>query len=189
MRVIFLGPPGAGKGTQAALLSKGAGIPHISTGEMLREAVASGSKLGVEVKAVLDRGDLVSDALMIDLIRERLAQPDAAQGFLLDGYPRTVQQARALEELLAALGRPLTHIVELTVPEEVLVQRIAVRATQGAGRSDDTAEVAKRRLKVFWEQTAPVVEFYRAAGTLRQVNGLGSVEEVQERIRQVLEQE
>lgn len=182
LRIVMLGPPGAGKGTQAVLLAKSRAIPHISTGEILREAIANDSPLGREVKAVLDAGNLVSDKLMIDLIRQRLSKGDSDAGFVLDGFPRTLAQAQALSSLLGEMGKPLTNIVELNVSDSVLLERIRLRGAKGSGRSDDNVEVAARRLKVYWEQTAPVSAYYEERKELSKVDGLGTIEEVQNRI-------
>lgn len=186
MKIVFLGPPGAGKGTQAVFITARLGIPHISTGDMLRRAIAEGSALGQKVKTVLDAGKLVSDELMIELIEQRLQQPDTQKGFLLDGFPRTVPQAEALEVLLKKINKPLTHILLLDVPEKVLVDRILKRGKE-SGRSDDTAEVALKRQKVYWELTAPVADYYGKLGRLIKVDGLGTIEEVQGKISAVLE--
>lgn len=187
MRIVLLGPPGAGKGTQAALLAKKMGIAHISTGEMLREEVAAKSPLGLEVKGILDQGNLVPDSVMLEVIKSRIARPDCGVGFLLDGFPRTVKQAEDLTLLLKGVRKELTHVVELKVPEQILLDRVRKRATQGAAtRSDDNDRVMANRLKVYWEQTAPVSAFYRANGAHREVDGLGTIEEVQQRLEQLL---
>ena len=187
MRIVFLGPPGAGKGTQATLISRRLGIAHISTGEMLREEVAAGSPLGKQVKGILDAGELVPDAVMIEVIKSRISRPDCGAGFLLDGFPRTVNQAEELSALLGAMQKGLTHVIELKVPEEVLLERVRHRATQGAGtRSDDNDAVMAKRLAVYREQTAPVSAFYKAKGALFEVDGLGAVEDVQERLEQLI---
>lgn len=186
-RIVLVGPPGAGKGTQAVILSQQLGIPHISTGDMLREAVSAGSELGQQVKAVLDSGELVSDEILVKIVRERLTNSDCQFGFLLDGFPRTVQQAEALTEMLKELARPLTHLVKIIVPQEVLIARIISRA-QEAGRSDDTLEVVSRRVQVYWEKTAPVIKYYQllsvSGGEIKmvEVDGIGTVEEVSARL-------
>lgn len=182
-RVVLLGPPGAGKGTQALLISKQFSIPHISTGDMMRKAVQGGSDLGRKIKAVLDAGNLVSDETVIELIEARLAEADCINGFLLDGFPRTVPQAEALGRLLVKISRPLTHIVYISVPDSILLERIQNRAE---GRSDDNAQVAANRLKVYWEQTAPVTEYYRINASVIEIDGLGAVEQVSERITQAM---
>lgn len=186
MRIVLLGPPGAGKGTQAVLICKKYGIPHISTGDMLREAVASGSALGKTVKSVLDSGELVTDELVMQVVGDRLRREDCAGGYLLDGVPRTVNQAEILRDMLSGGGSALTRVVQLSVPEQVLLDRIRHRGGAGA-RTDDTAEVAAKRLQVYWTQTAPVAEFYRQEGLLAEVDGVGSVEEVSERIFNAVE--
>ncbi|MDW8480236.1 MAG: adenylate kinase [Xanthomonadales bacterium] len=177
MRVILLGAPGSGKGTQAARLRQALGVPHISTGEMLRQAVAEGSPLGREVEAVMARGELVSDELMLSLLEERLSRPDVADGFILDGYPRNLAQCRALEGLLARLGQTLDRAVLLEVPAELLIARLAGRAAQ-EGRRDDSPEAVRQRLMVYETQTAPVVEHFAGQSRLRRVDGVGTVEEV-----------
>lgn len=182
MRIVILGAPGAGKGTQAAFIAEKYNVSHISTGEILRKAVAEGTEIGVRAKQYIDRGDLVPDQVLIDLVRSRIAQSDCENGFLLDGFPRTLEQAQALTSLLVEVEKPLTHVIELKVPDEVLMERIRSRAGQGSGRSDDNDEVVSRRLKVYWEQTAPVSKYYSDNSCLVLVDGLGTVEEVQQRI-------
>lgn len=193
-RLIFLGPPGAGKGTQAAMVAAKLKIPHISTGEMLRAAVRAGSALGIQVKETLDRGDLVSDDLMLEVVKARLGEADCQSGFLLDGYPRTLAQAEQLEVMLKGIKKPLTHVIEIQVPESVLLERILSRAKSAPGtRSDDNAEVAANRLAVFWKLTAPMIAFYKGAAVgversakLHSLNGVGTVEEVQDRVLEAL---
>lgn len=183
-RLVLLGPPGAGKGTQAVLICQKKKIPHIATGNIMREAVGTGTPLGKKVKDYLDLGALVPDDLVIELMRGRLTLPDCNGGFLLDGFPRTVEQARALDKLLAELKTPLSSILELTVPEEVLIDRIKKRGEAGSGRSDDTVEVATKRLQVYRELTAPVSDYYRQRGGLVEIDGLGSIDEVSVRLLQ-----
>jgi len=185
MRIIFLGPPGSGKGTQAKLLAERLGVPAISTGEILRASVREGTPLGLQAKAVMEAGELVSDDLMIGLIRARLMMPDAARGFLLDGFPRTVDQAEALERLLAGNGTPLTAVLNLSVPETVLVDRMHGRAIE-EGRADDRPETILERLRVYRQKTEPLAGFYRGRGILMDVDGMGDIEEISERIDQAL---
>jgi len=185
MRIVILGPPGAGKGTQAVLLAKAFDIPHISTGDMLRAFIDEGTELGERVKAILAAGRLVPDDIMIDVIRDRLAQEDCATGFLLDGFPRTVAQAEALDRLLDELKSPLTHVLELSVSSAELTRRLLERA-KTQGRSDDKAEVIEERLRVYGEQTRPVSAHYARTGALRQVDGLGPIDDVQARLDAVM---
>jgi adenylate kinase len=182
-RIVILGPPGAGKGTQAVMICEALGIPHISTGEILRAAVAAESELGNKVKSFLDAGDLVPDQVIVDIMSERLQQEDCSNGFLLDGFPRTVNQAEMLDQVLSELSMELTQVIDLRVPDEVLIERIKGRAAASSGtRSDDTEEVAANRLQVYWEQTAPVSAFYRESGSMVELDGLGTIEEVNQRI-------
>ncbi len=177
MRLVLLGPPGSGKGTQAARLKAHLQVPHISTGDLLRAEVAAGSPLGREAKEVMDKGQLVSDAILLGMLEDRLSRPDVAAGFILDGYPRNLAQAAALGELLEKLGQRFDAAVQLDVPSELLVERIAGRA-KAEGRTDDTPESVRTRLKVYADQTAPVIEFYRDHGQLTVVDGVGTLDEV-----------
>jgi adenylate kinase len=212
MRIILLGPPGAGKGTQAKLLTERLRIPQISTGDMLRAAVQDGTPLGRQAKAYMDRGALVPDEVIIGLVRERLQDPDCARGYILDGFPRTVAQAEALEKTLGDLHLNLDHVLCLDVPSEDLVVRIAGRRTcrqcgamshvrfsptrrDGAcdacggetyQRDDDREETVRRRLAVYAEQTAPLVRFYEGRGLLRRVAGTGEIGEIFARMVQSL---
>jgi adenylate kinase len=185
MRIIFLGPPGSGKGTQAKLLSERLGVPAISTGEILREAVRLGTPLGLRAKAVMDAGELVSDDLMVSLIQDRLATPDASQGFILDGFPRTVAQAAALEAFLAGNGRALSSVVNLSVPDAVVVDRLHGRA-KDEGRSDDRPETILERLRVYQQKTEPLAGFYRGRRLLTNVDGMGDIAEIADRIDQAV---
>ncbi len=183
-RLLLLGPPGAGKGTQAQLLVERLEIPQISTGDMLRAAVAEGTPVGREAKGCMDRGELVPDAVVIGVAEERLQKPDA-EGFILDGFPRTAAQAEALDGLLEKLGRPLDVCVAMTVDEEQLVERLLKRA-EIEGRADDNEETIRNRMNVYREQTEPLIAYYRKRDLVREVDGLGSVDEVADRIRKVL---
>ncbi|WP_421723946.1 adenylate kinase [Bauldia sp.] len=177
MKLILLGPPGAGKGTQAQRLVDKYGIPQLSTGDMLRAAAAAGTDIGLRAKAIMDRGELVPDDIMVEIIAERIDQPDTARGFILDGFPRTVAQAEALDKLLESRGISLDAVVEIAVDEQELIKRIATRAKEmGGSRGDDDATA--KRLEVYRKQTAPVSEHYGAKGMLRRVNGMGTMDEV-----------
>ncbi|AFY40567.1 Adenylate kinase [[Leptolyngbya] sp. PCC 7376] len=178
MKLIFLGPPGAGKGTQAKLLAESYSIPHISTGEILRAAIAKETDLGKQAQAFVDRGELVPDALILDLIRARLQESDTQQGWILDGFPRNVSQAEFLEKLLAELNQNCDHALNLEVPDAVLVQRLL-----GRGRKDDNESTISRRLDVYREQTAPVIEFYKQQGALVSVDGSQQMEDVTKNLK------
>ena len=184
--LLILGPQGSGKGTQAQRLAAEYGLAHIATGDMLREAMAAGTDLGRRVRPIYDAGQLVPDELMIELIRERLGYPDAAAGFVLDGFPRTLGQAEALDAMLAELGRELAAILELIVPEQVAIERMLGRA-ETEGRSDDTPEAIRRRLDLYHELTEPVAEHYRATGKLVGIHGERTIDEVFAEIRGALE--
>jgi adenylate kinases len=186
MRLVFLGPPGSGKGTQARLLAERLRVPAISTGEMLRAAVHEGTSLGGKVKAVMEKGDLVSDDLMIALIRERIAAPDAA-GFVLDGFPRTVDQAVALEKMLSGNEKAISAVVNLLVPETALIDRLAGRSGLER-RADDGRDTVLERLRVYHEKSEQLIEFYRRRGLLTEVDGTGTVSEVTDRIGNALDQ-
>jgi len=183
VRVVFLGPPGSGKGTQAKLVSLRLGVPSFSTGDMLRAAVQAGTPLGLKARAVMEAGELVPDDVVLGLIRERFQTPEARNGFLLDGFPRTLAQAASLEALLAESGRQLDAVVNLEVPEEVLVARLTNR---GEGRADDRPETIRERLRVYREKTEPLVDFYRGRGLLVTVDGVGDIAEVAGRIGRAL---
>ena len=212
VRIILLGPPGAGKGTQAVKIAESAGVPHISTGDILRANVAAGTELGRQAKSFMDAGDLVPDDVIIAMVGERLDEDDAKAGFLFDGFPRTVPQAEALEELLIERSTPLTVVLRLAVPQDEVVRRLTGRrscaqcgrifhvvfdpsATEGrcddcggelTQRSDDTEDVVLNRLEVYRAQTEPLENFYWERGLLRDVEAVGEVDEVQERIHAIL---
>jgi adenylate kinase len=187
LNLLLFGPQGSGKGTQAKRIAAEHGIPHVSTGDMFREAISKRTPLGVQVEPILASGDLVPDDLTVALIRERLAEPDAAPGFVLDGFPRNLAQAKALDTLLAELGRPLTAALELIVPDEVCVERMLKRAAE-EGRADDTPEGIARRLEIYHRETAPLSEHYRAGGNLVEIDGAGTIDEVWAEIHKALEQ-
>lgn len=209
MRIILLGPPGAGKGTQAARIAARIGVPHIATGDLLRRQVAAGTELGKRAKSFMDAGDYVPDELMLEMLRERLSQPDAREGFVLDGFPRTHVQAEALDRMLEeATGTPIDHVIVLDAPDEEIVKRIAARRTclvcgrsynlvssppnvdsicdeDGSNlqqRTDESEDVVRRRMAVYHEKTQPLIDYYAARGLVRGVEGLGSLEEVEKRI-------
>lgn len=181
MRLVLLGPPGSGKGTQAARLKDYLEVPHISTGDLLRAEVAAGTKLGLEAKEVMARGDLVSDAILLGMLEDRFSRTDTANGFILDGYPRNLAQADALGKLLMRIGQKFDAAVQLDVPNELLVERIAGRA-KAEGRADDSPESVRTRLKVYDDQTAPVIDYYRQQGELTVINGVGELDDVFARI-------
>lgn len=187
MDILLLGPQGAGKGTQGKLISAEYGIPHVATGDMLRAAMADGSELGRQVKPIYDAGGLVPDDLMIALIRKLLGGEDAREGFVLDGFPRTMAQSEALEELLREIGRDLDVVFEFQVPDQVGRERMLKRSAE-EGRTDDTPEAIDERLRLYHEETEPLIEYYRTRGNLVGVHAGRSVNEVFSEIQQALEQ-
>jgi adenylate kinase len=187
MRLILLGPPGAGKGTQAQRLVVKHGIVQLSTGEMLRAAAAAGTAVGKRAKAIMDRGELVPDDVMVEIIADRIGQPDCARGFILDGFPRTMAQADELDALLQKMRQSLDFVIEIKVDEALLLKRIEGRAKEtGGARADDNAETLRKRLSVYWAQTKPVADYYAGKGMLKTVDGVGTVEEVAARIDHLL---
>jgi adenylate kinase len=184
-RLIIFGAPGAGKGTQAARIAQGLGIPAISTGDIFRSNIKEETALGLQVKEILSSGAYVPDELTNAIVRDRLAQPDAASGFLLDGYPRTAAQVAELDDMLTAAGTSLDAVLELTVDVDEVVQRLLKRA-ETDGRADDTEDVIRHRLKVYEEETAPLAALYRERGLLHQVDGMGAVDDVTGRLQAVL---
>jgi adenylate kinase len=188
MRLILLGPPGAGKGTQAKILVEAYGIPQLSTGDILRSAIAAKTPLGLEAKAIVDRGDLVSDMIVNGIVSDRLDAEDCKPGFILDGFPRTIAQAEALDEMLADKGVALNAVIEITADADVLVARVINRAKESGGaRADDNEEVLRKRLNVYQEQTAPLVSYYREQGLLKTVDGMAPVDQVTATIKAAIE--
>ncbi len=181
MRLVLLGAPGSGKGTQASRLKTHLQVPHISTGDLLRAEVAAGSSLGRQAKEVMARGDLVSDEILLGMLEDRFSRDDTRGGFILDGYPRNLAQAAALDVMLQRLGQPMDSAVQLEVDNELLVERLAGRG-RDEGRADDTPEAVRYRLEVYDTQTAPVIDFYRTHDQLTTVDGVGTLDEVFDRI-------
>lgn len=187
MNILLLGPQGSGKGTQAKRIAAEYGLVHIATGDILRSAIAEGSEIGLRVQPIYDSGRLVPDDLMVELIRDRISRPDAADGFILDGFPRTMAQAEALDAMLHAVGRDLDVVFELQIPDEICIERLMKRAEE-EGRTDDTPEVIARRLALYHEQTEPLIEHYRLTGKVVGIHADRSVDEVFAEIQEALEQ-
>ena len=179
MRLVFLGPPGAGKGTQAELLSETLGIPHISTGDLFRANISQGTAIGIEAKKYLDAGDLVPPEITVDMVRARLNEPDASKGFILDGFPRSIEQAEALNSILADLDTELDAVVSFVVDPDVVVERMLAR-----GRADDTEDVIRNRMAVYDKETAPLLEYY--GDQVKTVDAVGEVDEVLQRVLRAL---
>ena len=190
MNIVLFGAPGAGKGAQAERIATVYDMVHLSTGEMLRSAISSGSDLGATAKEIIDQGDLISDDIIVKIVDARLDEDDCIKGVILDGFPRTLAQAEALDDLLAGKGRSLDHVIEIEVDELALFARIANRAAErrrtGTARSDDNAETLRRRLAVYRETSAPLLPYYRAKSLLRSVDGMASIEEVASQIDNLL---
>ncbi|PKQ03266.1 MAG: adenylate kinase [Alphaproteobacteria bacterium HGW-Alphaproteobacteria-12] len=188
MKLILLGPPGAGKGTQAKRLEEAFGFVQLSTGDMLRAAVAAGTEVGKIAETIMARGELVPDEVVVGIISERIEEPDVAKGYILDGFPRNVAQAEALDAMLASKGMELDAVVELGVDDDILLARIETRAAETAGgpRADDNAEALVKRLKVYHEQTAPLIAYYKARGKLLTVDGMKDMDEVTRQIEAAL---
>ena len=187
MNIILFGAPGAGKGTQAKRLVESRGLVQLSTGDMLRAAIDAGTELGLRAKEIMDRGDLVSDEIILGMIAERMDSPDCANGVILDGFPRTVAQAEGLDAMLEQRGLALDHVIEISVDEDALFARIENRAAQtGGSRADDNAETLRKRLAVYHENTAPLLPYYDGKGLLKSVDGMNSIDEVGQAIDGIL---
>ncbi|NPB09730.1 MAG: adenylate kinase [Thermodesulfobacteria bacterium] len=212
MNIVFLGPPGAGKGTQAKMIAEKYGIPQISTGDMFREHLSKGTELGKKAQEYMEKGQLVPDEIVLGMVEERLKQPDCEKGFILDGFPRTVPQAEALDKLLEKMGKKIDYAILIDVPDEELVKRLTGRRTckkcgmmyhvifkppkednkcDACGgelyqRPDDNEETVRNRLKVYHEQTEPIISYYEKKGVLHRIDGMGSIDEIFNRIVQVL---
>jgi len=182
MRIIFIGPPGVGKGTQSQRLLKHFGIPHVSTGDLLREAIAEKTRLGRLAQRYMTRGQLVPDPIVLQIVGARLEEGDCQNGCLFDGFPRTLGQAQALDEFLAEMGAPLNAVIELKVDEDEVVRRLAQRQ-----RGDDTPEIIRRRMHSYWEQTAPLLDYYQRRNILYSIDGVGTPDEVFGRIKAALD--
>ncbi|WP_448098878.1 adenylate kinase [Luteibacter yeojuensis] len=185
MRLVLFGAPGSGKGTQATRLKERLGVPHISTGDLLRAEIKAGTELGLKAKGLMDAGQLLPDDIMLGIIEHRLGEPDAKPGFILDGYPRNLAQADALDTVLARIGQPLDVVVKLDVPDSAIVDRCEVRFEK-EGRPDDNPDTVKKRLGIYADQTAPVADFYKQRGKLQVVDGVGDLDEVTQRVLDVL---
>ncbi|MFQ6604603.1 MAG: adenylate kinase [Fidelibacterota bacterium] len=186
MRIVLIGPPGAGKGTQASLMEARYHIIHLSTGEILRREIQRRTTLGNQAKVYIDKGQLVPDKLLLELMEQRLQQPDCDNGYLLDGFPRTIPQAVGLNTILSHLNTTLDMVISLSANEDELVNRLVLRG-KNSGRSDDTPDVIRDRQKVYWTQTAPLLEFYREQGILREVDGQGTIDNVFQRIVEIMD--
>jgi adenylate kinase len=184
LNLVLFGPPGAGKGTQAKFIQEQRGLPQLSTGDMLRAAIAAGTELGKTCKAIMDRGELVSDDVVVGIIAERYDQPDCAKGAVFDGFPRTIPQAEALDRMLAKRAKKIDLVIELKVDDKILVDRVEQRIRQSGGttRSDDTPETLKARLAVYYKNTAPLLEYYRRQGKLVSVDGMQPIGDVTRQI-------
>lgn len=185
MRLVLFGAPGSGKGTQATRLKERLGVPHISTGDLLRGEIKEGTELGLKAKGLMDQGILLPDDIMLGIIEHRLSQPDAKPGFILDGYPRNLAQAAALDDVLARIGQPLDVVVKLDVPDQAIIGRCEVRFEK-EGRPDDNPDTVKKRLGIYADQTAPVAAFYEKRSKLQVIDGVGELDDVTQRVLDVL---
>ena len=185
MKLLIMGPPGVGKGTQADRIKDKLKILHLSTGDILRAEVEAKSAIGMDAKLYMDFGKLVPDHILIEIVKERISKDDCENGYLLDGFPRTLPQAEGLDEMMHSIGHDLECAISLTADEDELVERLIKRGKE-SGRSDDTPEVIRNRQKIYWEQTAPLLDFYRGKGILKEVDGSGEIPEITERILDVL---
>jgi adenylate kinase len=186
MRLILLGPPGAGKGTQAQRLVEKHGIVQLSTGDMLRAAIAAGTPLGKQVESILAKGDLVSDEIVIGIIADRYDQPDCKNGAVFDGFPRTIPQAEALDAMLAKRGKKIDRVIELKVDDKILLDRVEQRIKQGSARPDDNPETLKNRLDVYYKNTAPLLDYYNKQGKVVALDGMAPIDDVTKAIAKVL---
>jgi len=185
MKLLIMGPPGVGKGTQASHIKSKLNIAHLSTGDILRTEIEKKTDTGVQAKLYMDAGKLVSDQVLLDIIQDRIKNPDCDGGYLLDGFPRTLPQAVGLEKIMESINHALDRVISLTADEGELVERLIKRGAE-SGRSDDTPDVIRNRQKIYWEQTAPLLDFYQKKGILKDVDGLGEISEITERILTVL---
>jgi adenylate kinase len=186
MNIVLVGPPGSGKGTQAKIMSDHFRLPHISTGDIFREHLKKNTSLGQQAKLFINRGELVPDELVLGIVRDRLEKADCQTGFLLDGFPRNLPQAKALAALLPELGMRISHVLYLDVPENELFDRLKGRSIK-EGRSDDSEETIRNRLKIYYEETMPLISYYQEAGLLQQIPGVGSVEDITQRLIDALQ--
>ncbi len=185
MKLLFMGPPGAGKGTQAVVISKELGIPQISTGDILRAAIKSGTEMGKAASQFINEGKLVPDEVVIGIVKDRLKEPDTEKGYILDGFPRTLEQAEALKKMLADMGMTLDRALNLEVPDEEIIGRLLSRA-QKEGRADDTEPVIRKRLETYNNSTLPLIEYYENESILRKIDGLGTPDQITDRIREAI---
>ena len=181
MKLLIMGPPGVGKGTQAKVIKDNLQIAHISTGELLRQEIAEKTEVGIVAKKYIDQGKLVPDNFLFTIVNERLGQPDCRDGYILDGFPRTLNQANGLETIMGSFDHSLDRAISLYADEDALVERLVKRG-ENSGRSDDTSNIIRNRQKIYWQQTAPLLDFYKERGLLDNVNGLGEIKEITERI-------